>query len=553
MSDKIQEGTVLEDPDKVKKTEEKTTFFTQLDNTAKQTSARVRNKAKEIRTELNEVYDNAQEFAERYAKKMELLISRVAYATVTLMIYFIHASAICYLSMSVNVNQGLGGVKMSGPPFKPPRFTMNKCPEEDFTKGFFENIRNSLKEFGFPYKNMVSCDNFAMIKEPFTYVRFSRWVSNTIAFSYSSGRKYLNAIFSFFSDPIAAFWILPILVPIILMVTLLFAPATTLFGGLLLGSEILPSNFFGMFAFYNPFIMFFTVCAFISGIIGIPILNTFAMFASALFFFMVFPYILNDKFIFPNDPTMKPYSGFEFIWRNISYRWETILLAWLLVVAKITKNTFDTKSDLQATVIATDGLNAKVIFDSGSKLTVNTSELSIDPDIYLKINTQVKVNTNPLGTNSYIGTISNITTIDGELVYDIFVQSEGKEDRTETQVKHSDLTPIVTVENEQKIRKKSRVIVNSKSTAGSIASMFIYILTLGWSIWITFRHSSSYVVLSVLLYVIEFLVDYQVILSLIVLIGVCLYYAIIYKDDVVDVANEIKDEAEKISGTKNKK
>ena len=169
------------------------------------------------------------------------------------------------------------------------------------------------------------------------------------------------------------------------------------------------------------------------------------------------------------------------------------------------------------------------------------------------INTKVKVNTNPIGTNSYIGTIRNITTIEGELVYDIFVQSEGKEDRTETQVKHSDLTPIVTVENEQKIRKKSRVIVNSKSSAGSIASMFIYMIALGWLIWITFRHSSSYVVLSVLLYVIEFLVDYQVILSLIVLIGVCLYYAIIYKDDVVDVANEIKDEAEKISGTKNKK
>lgn len=552
MSDKIQEGTVLEDPDKVKKTEEKTTFFTQLDNTAKQTSATVRNKVKGITNEVNEVYDNAQKFAERYAKKMEILISRIAYATGALMIYFIHASAICYLSMSVNVNQGLGGVKMSGPPFKPPRFTMNKCPEEDFTKGFFENIRNSLKEFGFPYKNMVSCDNFAMIKEPFTYVRFSRWVSNTLAFSYSNGRKYLNAIFSFFSDPIAAFWILPFFVPLIIMVTLLFAPASTLFGGLLLGSEILPSNFFGMFAL-NPFSMFFTVFAFISGIIGIPILNTFAMFASALFFFIVFPYILNDKFIFPNDPTMKPYSGFDFIWKNISYRWETILLAWLLVVAKITKSTFDTKTDLKARVIATNGLNATVIFDSGSKLKVKTSELSIDPDSYLRINAKVKVNTNPLGTNSYVGTIRNKTKIDGELVYDIFVKSEGKQDKTETQVKHSDITPIITAENEQKIRANSRVIVNSKSTAGSIASMFIYMIALGWLIWIIFRHKSSYVVLSVLLYVIEFLVDYQVILSLIVLIGVGFYYAILYKDDVVDVANEIKDKAEKISGTKNKK
>jgi len=540
MSDKEQQSKTLEDPDKVIEKEKETSFLAQLNNTAKQAKTDTKKQVEDLKNEATEVYDNAQAFAEKHMKKIEILISRVAYATVALIIYFTHASALCYLSMSVNVNNGLGGVKMNGPPFKPPRFTMNKCPEEDSLKGFFESIRNSLKVFGFPYKNMVSCDNFAMMKESFTPVRFSRWVSNTLAFSYSSGRKYLNAIFSFFSDPISAFWLLPIFVPIILMTTLIFSPLTTLFGGLLLSSEILPSNFFGIFAL-NPFSMFFTGIAFVAGIIGIPLINTFAMFGSALFFFTIFPYILNDKFIFPKDTKMKPYSGFGFIWENLSYRWETILLAWLLVVANITKKTFDTKEDLQAKVLNTNGLKANVRFDSGSKSRVNTSELSIDPDSYLTVNSRVEINTNPLGTNKLIGVIRKIDTIDDELVYTIFVEHKNKPDETLKAIKHSNITPIVNKDNEKKIRKNTRVIVNSKSTAGSIASKAIYLIALGWLIWIIFRHKASYVVLSVLLFTLKFIIENQVTISLIILLSVCIYYGIMYKDEVADVAGDIVD------------
>ena len=231
------------------------------------------------------------------------------------------------------------------------------------------------------------------------------------------------------------------------------------------------------------------------------------MFGSALFFFTIFPYILNDKFIFPKDTKMKPYSGFGFIWENLSYRWETILLAWLLVVANITKKTFDTKEDLQAKVLNTNGLKANVRFDSGSKSRVNTSELSIDPDSYLTVNSRVEINTNPLGTNKLIGVIRKIDTIDDELVYTIFVEHKNKPDETLKAIKHSNITPIVNKENEKKIRKNTRVIVNSKSTAGSIASKAIYLIALGWLIWIIFRHKASYVVLSVLLFTLKFIIE----------------------------------------------
>ena len=96
-------------------------------------------------------------------------------------------------------------------------------------------------------------------------------------------------------------------------------------------------------------------------------------------------------------------------------------------------------------------------------------------------------------------------------------------------------------ENEKKIRKNTRVIVNSKSTAGSIASKAIYLIALGWLIWIIFRHKASYVVLSVLLFTLKFIIENQVTISLIILLSVCIYYGIMYKDEVADVAGDIVD------------
>jgi len=365
----------------------------------------------------------------------------------------------------------------------------------------------------------------------------------------------------------------------------------TLFGGLLLSSEILPSGVFSMFTF-EPLSMFFTAMAFGAGIFSLPLLNTFAMFACAVFFFTIFPYIINDKFIFPKDPRMRPYSGLDFIRKNISYRWETILFAWLIIVANITKSTFDTKEDLKAKVIKTNGLEAKVRFDSGSELQVKTNELSIDPDSYLTVNSRVEVNTNSLGISNPLGAkifgvIRGIDTIKGEVVYTVEVSKQIKNpdmgvptsnkktfdtfsfkftttptptptptptapnDSYHTSIEKmtvskSQITPIIDYDNKQKIRKDSRVIVNSKSTAGSIASLFIYLIAFGWLIWIIFKHKATYVVLSIVLFVTEFLVDHQVIISLIILLGIGLYFGIMYKDEVVDVANDITDKATKI-------
>jgi hypothetical protein len=52
------------------------------------------------------------------------------------------------------------------------------------------------------------------------------------------------------------------------------------------------------------------------------------------------------------------------------------------------------------------------------------------------------------------------------------------------------------------------------------------------------------------LFVFEFIIDNQVNISLSILLGVGIYYGIMYKDDVVDVAGEILDEAKKIKEDK---
>ena len=540
----VNSSPLLTDPEKETE-KEKTSFLNQVQNTAKEKSQELKEQAEKYKDKAQEVIDNAQNYAVKNAERFNNFINNIVFVTISLFLYGIHASALCYLSMSVNVNKGLGGVKLSGPPFKPPRFSINKCPEPDDSRSTFESIRQSLKEFGFPYRNAYSCDMFSMIKESFINVRFARWASNAIAFSYSSGRKGLNGVFSFFSDPILAFYVFPLFVPLIVMISTFFGPIMTAFAGVTQFGDISPTNFFGLFAL-NPLSQMLTIITFMFGLFAVPLGNAFAMLGSVMFFFTIFPYILNDKFIFPNDSTRKAYKGFDFIWQNLKYRWEGMVLVWLVAIANTAKSSLDTEDDLKGKVISIDNkkLKAKVVYNSGSVEEVDLKNIEVDSESYLQKNARVEVKTNPLGTNSKFGVIRKVDIQNKEKIFEIFVENKGKEDEILKGITKDKLVPVITEKNKREVRINESVIVNSKSTIGSTAQKFIYMIALGWLIWIIFRHKASYVVLSIVLFVVKFIIDYQFTIALVILLGVGGYFAFMYKDELKDVSGKLIDKAE---------
>lgn len=539
-----QQNPNLQDPEQEVK-EEKTSFLTQIQNTAKEKSKELKIQAEVYKEQAQELIDQAQDYAVKHSKRFNKFVNNILVATVGIILYGIHASAICYLSMSVNVNKGLGGVRLSGPPFKPPRFSINKCPEPNEDRSTLEGIRQSLKEFGFPYRNPFSCDMFAILKESYISVRFARWASNAIAFSYSTGRKNLNGIFSFFSDPILAFWILPLIVPLIVMISIFFAPVMTAFAGITQYADITPTNFFGMFAM-EPMSNAITIIVFLLGLFAVPMANAFAMVGSVIFFFTIFPYILNDKFIFPNDKKRRVYKGFAFIWKNLKYRWEGMVLAWLVAIANTAKISLDTKDDVKGKVINVDNkeLKATVQYDSGSRENVDLKNIEIDTDSYLNRNARVEVITNPLGTNNKFGVIKKVDVKDGEKIFTVFVQNKGKEDETLLGITKDKLKPIINEQNKKNIRKDERVIVTSRSTVGSTVEKFIYMIAIGWLIWIIFRHKASYVVLNIVLFIVQTIIKYQFTIALIILLCTGGYFAFMYKDELKDIAGDLADKAE---------
>ena len=545
MADNEQQNIIETDPEKVVE-EEKTSFLKQIKDTAKNSAKELKKNAEIYKDKAEEIIDNAQDYAVKHQKRVSKFLNNILMVTFGVIIYGIHASALCYLSMSVNVNGGLGGVNLNGPPFKPSRFAVNKCPDTN-QKGFAETIRNSLKVFGFPYRNIYSCDMFSMLKESFITVRFARWASNSVAFSYSTGRGLLNGIFSFFSDPILAFWIFPLIVPLITTATVFFAPITTVFSGIMNYGDITPTNFFGMIAMH-PYSTMFTFFVFMLGLFAVPLTNTFAMMGCVTFFFLIFPYLLNDKFIFPDDKKRKVYKGFDFIWANFKYRWEGIVLAWIIAIANTARISLDTTDDLKAKVIGVDNKNleAKVMYNSGSYDIVKLKDIEIDNDSYLKINGRVKI----LGgeNRGEYGVIKNVDIMKEEKIFTIFIEDKRKSNKL-MKTNRANIEPVIAEKSKQNIRSGTRIIVNSKSTVGSTVEKYIYLVALCWLIWIIFRHKATYVVLSALLFILNFLKDNQFIIALIILVVVGLYFTFSYKDELKDVVGKLADKAEEAANT----
>lgn len=194
-----------------------------------------------------------------------------------------------------------------------------------------EYIRNSLKEWSFPYKSDVLCDKSNIYWEPLSY-RFYRWIINTTIFSYAYGRQALEFVFELFSmaeDYVApdtvAFFIGPF---VVLFIMRLVGPIYSI-GSHIVGEfgnigNLVPRN---LFQWWFPFITMF-IAMFLLFII--PIVGGGVQIASLVFFLIIYPFTEKTKFSIGKDE--KQYSGPMFIWKNITSRLKYILTFYFAII-----------------------------------------------------------------------------------------------------------------------------------------------------------------------------------------------------------------------------
>ena len=186
------------------------------------------------------------------------------------------------------------------------------------------------------------------------------------------------------------------------------------------------------------------------------------------------------------------------------------------------------------------------MYNSGSYDIVKLKDIEIDSDSYLKINGRVKI----LGgeNRGEYGVIKNVDIMKEEKIFTIFIEDKRKSNKL-MKTNRANIEPVIAEKSKQNIRSGTRVIVNSKSTVGSTVEKYIYLVALCWLIWIIFRHKATYVVLSALLFTLNFLKDNQFIIALIILVVVGLYFTFSYKDELKDVVGKLADKAEEAANT----
>lgn len=518
-----------EKPNKIGLTDSETNFMYNIKSNGKQMSKDAREFGNEQRQNLekqaDKAYEYSREFAQRNAKKTSNFITGIVWSTITLALFSIHASALCYLSMSVNVNNGLGGIDLNGLPFKPAgKDLMKACANNEFKNGVFDYLRNSLKIYGFPYKNMLSCDKYAMYKEPFTIVRYTRWVTDIFAFAFSTGRQYLNLILGFFKDPNTAFWILPLVVPFITMIAGIISPFIFSFSAFINILSLFPKNVFGLLAL-NPLSAFLTGCAFFFGIFMIPMIGSFIQMVMLTLFFTVFPYILDDKFTFPGDFMNTPYSGFGFIFNNISYRWRSILFVWLLLVASNANTHLNTKDVNKGTVIKINKNRVRIRYDTGKYSNVDRKDVKIDDDNYLVEGASVIMKKGSMGQKHH-GVIRRSYMVDGEQKYVVYVENKNGKGTVFMDIDRKHITPVIDKDNVMDLRVDMRIFIVDKSNAGSVISKILFITALLWFIYISLSGSTRDVLTYVLNYVLKFILNNNLYIAIAVLITSFVHYEI---------------------------
>lgn len=446
---------------------------------------KLKDTAGESKDKVVDAYNDTKDFVENNRARVEQFLKSVATGTIILLALALKFSALCYGCMSINANGGLGGTNVEGPPFKPTK-TAKGCKEmeEIFKLPITEQLRNSLSEYSFPYSNPISCNNFSMLAEGFTGVRFIRWITETLAQSYAMGRKYLNIIFACFSDPDIAFWFYPLVIPGILLAALFYAPFSHSFFGLLRSTELLPRNIFGTIAL-NPLSAFLTVNGFMFGLFALPIFAGFIQFIYLLSFLLFYPYVANDKFIFPGDKKRRAYSGFRFIRKNVTYRWRSLGVLWLAMVS-MNSNVLAGEEDKAGRIEQIKGDTIVVRYNSGELAEVTKNDVVADPALYYTSGTKVYFNN---GTYSQEARIVKqyMKAVNGvkQTVWRVGVpDTHGKEIYIDDVTKDQ-LSPIVDDSNIIKLRRGLKVVVLGRGFGKAIPNT-LWLITLIWLIWIQF-------------------------------------------------------------------
>ncbi len=293
--------------------------------------------AEKIHNMIKEKKDQAKNFAtytrdyfldEEHSEKIQRFLNTALIAAIVLVVYGLYGSMMSYLLLALQQSNGLGGIDLNGPPFRSTKI-FNKCGGKSKQEDFGTMLQKSLLEYSFPYKNPISCDKFNAIKEPFLYIRFTRWLTSMISYSYSSGRQFLNMYFGLFNSK-TAFWIMPITNLILICLSPVFGIFSHGFGGVINAPEILPQLPFGAVSM-NPLSMFVLFIVYVMSIFTLPllfgVLQTFVL----LFFFGLYPFFQKEEFSFPEAQNTFM-SGWSFISRYFKGKFNSLLLVWLLAL-----------------------------------------------------------------------------------------------------------------------------------------------------------------------------------------------------------------------------
>ena len=164
------------------------------------------------------------------------------------------------------------------------------------------------------------------------YVRFTRWLSETIAYSYANGRILLNMYFGLF-DTKTAFWIMPIANLILILLSPLYGILSHFFGGIVSSSELLPRFPLGAVSL-NPFEMFVTFIVFVLSMVILPTLFAPVQVALLLFFLGIYPLFHKESFSLPTNPEHFT-NGLKFIMEFFHSKSSLLFALWLVSLVMI--------------------------------------------------------------------------------------------------------------------------------------------------------------------------------------------------------------------------
>ena len=509
---------------------------------------KLKDTASEGKEKIVDSYNDTKDFIEKNRAKVMAFLKSTAIGTLILFAMAFKFSALCYGCMSINVHGGLGGTNMNGAPYKPTKSSKG-CSgmEESLKRPILEQIRESLSEFSFPYSNPLSCSNFTMFAEGFTGVRFIRWITETMASSYSIGRRYLNIVFSFFSNPDTAFWFFPLAIPGLIFAGMVYGPFSHSLFGILRSTELLPRNIFGSIAL-NPLSAFLTVNGFLFGLFALPVIAGGMQVLYLLSFLLFYPYIANDKFIFPGDKKRRAYSGLKFIRKNVFYRWRSLGFVWLAMLAN-NSYILAEPDHKEGRLIEIKESTIVVRYDTGQEVEVPKNDVSLhDIEYYYRagyepIHRHVYVNTS---TYSQEGYLEDITINNEEWRFKVSIKDDHGKSIILNDLKWNQVKP--SKKKKIDLKPNHRVEVINRGM-GNLIPNTLWTVALIWLIWIQFP---GYVknIFNFLYYIIVY---NQLLIAFVALCYYAMKYvyenrATIYskaKDVAGDVAKKAKNKAKK--------